>query len=98
MAFVYACNSGNLTVISLLLATDTQLFTMDKSIRTLLHVTAWRCHLGATQRLLQAGYKVQTRAKTGETPLHLAASRGHLEGMAGLLKHGAGKKNTGRKE
>lgn len=81
---MYASITGHARVVNILLnrGADVSLAAGDDSFTALL-ASAHAGHQAVTKMLLNAGADVQVTTSAGDTPLHLAACRGHSEVRCG---------------
>lgn len=85
-----AANRGFERVAQMLLDRGAKVNAIDQAGARPLDEAAWRGNTGMLRLLIQAGAGVKdANAKTGETALHLAASKGHYEAVEILLEAGA---------
>jgi ankyrin repeat protein len=84
------------TVARMLTETPGIIGEFDDEGKTLLHRAALQGRVNVAQLLLNRGAKIDERSRDGNsvTPLHLAASGGHLEMVKQLLRSGADVKLT----
>eukprot|EP00126_Sphaerothecum_destruens_P013034 Sdes_comp22309_c0_seq1m20785 len=82
-AFHFACEEGDLDIFSLLdpsstFSEDSILEWKDYEQKTALHLSCFYGHVECVQKLIQFGVSIDTCDSNGDTSLHLAAEKGHL--------------------
>ena len=81
---------GHTKVCELLLANGSDLEERDpRTLQTALHLAAVYGHQNLLELLLSHKADVNSRSRTGFTPLHLASQEGHLASVVALLQAGA---------
>ncbi|XP_076445839.1 uncharacterized protein LOC143283483 [Babylonia areolata] len=88
----YACKNGLVSTVELLIQHKADVTATTKNGHTALHF-ACLCpsHIasaGAVLHLVQAGAAINARNELGETPLQLAAKKGHSDTAELLIRHG----------
>lgn len=88
---ISAASEGHQTVVKLLLDWNADPEARDARENTVLHVAAENGHIGVVRQILSdtRSKLINARNEIGRTPLHLAASRSHLEIFVMLLEAGA---------
>jgi ankyrin repeat protein len=84
-----AAESGDLRLVSLLLASGVAVDVRDGAAQTALHCAASHGHLAVVQKLVARGAQVAARMQYGGTPLDLAAFGGHNDVARWLQDRGA---------
>lgn len=93
IGIVPARTGGSRLVKFAIVSNDTELLTYllahGLALSTVLHVAAKGGNTACLERTLRAGALVDSLDKNGDTALHLAAGRGHLQAVQVLLAWGA---------